>query len=89
MGDITIKSAETPEQLKQERVKESNSDRFVQYSVPIENGEETAIRAIHIRRVIGERILPILRGELLPIPLFPGYQVTSAFPDGNVISRRT
>lgn len=38
--------------------------------------------ASHVFGVLGERILFILPGQVLAIPLMPGYEVTSPFQDG-------
>jgi molybdopterin-containing oxidoreductase family membrane subunit len=42
--------------------------------------------AMHVFGVIGERILFILPGQFLPIPIFPGYKLTSPFLDGQVVT---
>lgn len=41
---------------------------------------------LHVFGVLGERMLFILPGQFLPIPIFPGYEITSSFGDGKVIS---
>jgi Ni/Fe-hydrogenase subunit HybB-like protein len=42
--------------------------------------------AMHVIGVIGERILFILPGQFLPVPIFPGYKLSSPFLDGQVVS---
>jgi molybdopterin-containing oxidoreductase family membrane subunit len=38
--------------------------------------------ALHVFGVLGERILFILPGQVLPVPILPGYELTSPFQDG-------
>jgi Ni/Fe-hydrogenase subunit HybB-like protein len=42
--------------------------------------------AMHIIGVIGERMLFILPGQFLPVPIFPGYRLTSPFLDGQIVT---
>jgi molybdopterin-containing oxidoreductase family membrane subunit len=42
--------------------------------------------AMHVFGVLGERILFVLPGQILPIPILPGYKLSSSFLDGQIVS---
>lgn len=41
--------------------------------------------ALHVFGVLCERILIILPGQFLPVPILPGYEISSAFGDGKIL----